>query len=79
MMVECAKVSRKILAQRAFDPYRGDPIFPARDDLNDRELEAFIRAKAETVYHPIGTCRMGTTPRPWSIRRCACVGSKDCA
>ena len=60
MMVECAKASRTILAQRAFDPYRGDPIFPARDDLNDRELEAFIRAKAETVYHPIGTCRMGS-------------------
>jgi len=23
-------------------------------------LEAFIRAKAETIYHPIGTCRMGS-------------------
>ena len=59
MMVECAKVSRAIFAQRAFDPYRGAPIFPARDDLDDRGLEAFIRAKAETVYHPVGTCRMG--------------------
>ena len=60
MMVECAKVSRAIFAQRAFDPYRGAPIFPARDDLDDRGLEAFIRAKAETVYHPVGTCRMGS-------------------
>jgi len=59
MMVECAKVSRDILAQQAFDPYRGAPIFPARDDLSDAELVGFIRAKAETVYHPAGSCRMG--------------------
>jgi len=59
MMVECAKVSREILGQRAFDPYRGAPIFPARDDLTDAELVDFVRAKAESVYHPVGTCRMG--------------------
>jgi choline dehydrogenase len=59
MMVECAKVSREILAQRAFDPSRGAPIFPARDDLTDTELADFVRAKAETVYHPVGSCRMG--------------------
>ncbi|KAF1711291.1 GMC family oxidoreductase [Pseudoxanthomonas kalamensis DSM 18571] len=59
MMVECAKVSREIFAQPAFDPYRGAPIFPARSDLSDRELADFVRAKAETVYHPVGSCRMG--------------------
>ena len=59
MMVECAKLSREVLAQAAFDDYRGAPIFPARDDLTDGELVEFIRAKAETVYHPVGTCRMG--------------------
>ena len=26
----------------------------------DAQLEAFIRAKAETIYHPVGTCRMGS-------------------
>ena len=59
VMLECAKVSRSIFAQRAFDPYRGAPIFPARNDLSDAELLEFIRAKAESVYHPVGTCRMG--------------------
>jgi choline dehydrogenase len=58
-MVECAKLSREVFAQKAFDVYRGAPIFPARNDLSDTELVDFIRAKAETVYHPIGTCRMG--------------------
>ncbi|KGQ17820.1 Choline dehydrogenase [Lysobacter dokdonensis DS-58] len=60
MMIECAKAARAIFKQPAFDAYRGAPIFPARDDLDDKALEAFVRAKAETVYHPVGTCRMGS-------------------
>ncbi len=60
MMVECARLSRELFAQKAFAPYRGAPIHPARTDLSDSELVAFIRAKAETVYHPVGTCRMGS-------------------
>jgi choline dehydrogenase len=59
MMVECARISRDVLAQKAFDGIRGAPIFPARNDLSDAQLVEFIRAKAETIYHPIGTCRMG--------------------
>jgi choline dehydrogenase len=59
MMLECAKLSRELFAQNAFDAYRGAPIFPAKHDASDDELLAFIRAKAETVYHPVGTCRMG--------------------
>ncbi|MDG2525434.1 choline dehydrogenase [Stenotrophomonas sp. HITSZ_GD] len=59
MMVECARLSRRILAQPAFDAWRGAPIFPARGDLDDAGLVDFIRAKAETIYHPVGTCRMG--------------------
>jgi choline dehydrogenase len=48
-----------LFAQKAFDAYRGAPIQPPRSDLSDSELIAFIRAKAETVYHPVGSCRMG--------------------
>ncbi len=59
VMVECAKISREIFEQTAFDPYRGTPIHPTRMDLSDDELIEFIRAKAESVYHPVGTCRMG--------------------
>jgi choline dehydrogenase len=59
MMLECAKLSRELFAQPAFDAYRGAPIYPGRNDLSDSELIAYIRAKAETVYHPVGTCRMG--------------------
>ncbi|MFA7322451.1 MAG: GMC oxidoreductase, partial [Dokdonella sp.] len=60
MMMEAARVSHTILAQAPFDRYRGAEIFPAADINDDRAIEAFIRRKAETVYHPVGTCRMGT-------------------
>ncbi|MGN0863910.1 MAG: GMC family oxidoreductase [Stenotrophomonas koreensis] len=63
MMVEAARLSRDILRQPAFERWRRAPIFPARDDLDDAGLEAFVRAKAETIYHPAGTCRMGNDAR----------------
>ncbi|MBB1060094.1 GMC family oxidoreductase [Marilutibacter spongiae] len=59
MMVECARLSRELMAQPAFDPYRGEPVHPGRDDLDDAGLAAFVRARAESIYHPVGSCRMG--------------------
>lgn len=58
-MIEAAKLSREILAQPAFDPYRGRNVFPETEPSSDAEWAAFIRRKAETIYHPVGTCRMG--------------------
>ncbi|HEX5306543.1 MAG TPA: GMC family oxidoreductase N-terminal domain-containing protein, partial [Dyella sp.] len=58
-MIEAAKLSREILAQSAFDPYRGEPVFPESELRSDAEFEAFIRRKAESIYHPVGSCRMG--------------------
>lgn len=63
MMVEAARLSRELLRQPAFDRWRRDPIHPAREDLDDAGLAAFVRAKAETIYHPAGTCRMGSDTR----------------
>ncbi|TCT23473.1 GMC family oxidoreductase [Thermomonas haemolytica] len=60
MMVECAKLSLELLSQKAFDPYRGAPIFPKDTPRTEAEFIAFVRQRAETVYHPIGTCRMGS-------------------
>lgn len=58
-MIEAARLSREILAQSAFDRYRGEEIFPGAGATSDSDLVAFIRRKAETIYHPSGTCRMG--------------------
>jgi choline dehydrogenase len=60
MMIECARFSLELFAQPAFDAYRGARIFPASIPRSEAELVEFIRAKAETVYHPVGSCRMGS-------------------
>ena len=46
-------LARKIAASNAFDPFRGAPVFEQDDP------EAYIRARSETIYHPVGTCKMG--------------------
>ncbi|RAN77053.1 GMC family oxidoreductase [Bacillus sp. SRB_336] len=58
-MIEAARLSREIFEQPAFDACRGKPVFPERPLRTDTEYAGFIRRKAETVYHPVGTCRMG--------------------
>ena len=58
-MVAAAKVSREIFAAAPFAAYRGEEILPGEDARSDADLAAFIRRKAETVYHPVGSCRMG--------------------
>ncbi|HEY6986052.1 MAG TPA: choline dehydrogenase [Rhodanobacteraceae bacterium] len=59
MLIEGARISREIFAQAPFAPYRGDEIFPGSSATTDTDLETFVRRKAETIYHPVGTCRMG--------------------
>ena len=59
MMVEGARIARAILAQPPFASYRGEELFPGIDVRDDADLAAFVRRKAETIYHPVGTCRMG--------------------
>jgi len=59
-LIEAARVSRQIFAAAPFDAFRGDEIFPGRAIDSDADLTAFIRHKAETIYHPVGTCRMGS-------------------
>ena len=62
VMLECARWSKEIFNQTSFDPYRDGFIFP-EDSVRTREEQIdFIRRKAETIYHPIGTCKMGDDP-----------------
>jgi len=58
-LVEAVQMSRDLLAARAFDRWRGAEIYPGDGVRSDADIIGAIRAKAETVYHPVGTCRMG--------------------
>jgi len=54
------EIQRKIMAASAFDDYRDDELFPGIETQNEEQIENFIRNKAETIYHPVGTCKMGS-------------------
>ena len=56
--------TRRVFQQPAFDPYRGAQLKPG-PDVNvddDAELDEWIKATGETLYHPVGTCKMGSDP-----------------
>lgn len=59
-LVEAVKLSRRILGAAPLAAYRGVEMFPGPQAQDDAALAEFIRHKAETIYHPVGTCRMGT-------------------
>lgn len=67
MMVEAVRLSREILAQPAFAPYRGEEILPGADVQDDAAIAAFIRRKAESIYHPVGTCKIGRKDDPDAV------------
>ena len=54
------KAMRRTLNAPAFAAYRGPELY-TQDLREDDEagIEAAIRARADTIYHPVGTCRMG--------------------
>lgn len=58
-MVKGVKLARRILAAPAFDHYRGAEIVPQAGCKTDDDIRGFIRQCAETIYHPVGTCKMG--------------------
>ena len=56
----CMRLTREIFAQPAFAPYRGEELAPGATAQDDAALDAFLKRKVESAYHPCGTCRMGT-------------------
>jgi choline dehydrogenase len=58
-MRACVRLTREIFAQPAFDRYRGREIAPGEAVQTDEQIDAFVREKAESAFHPCGTCRMG--------------------
>ena len=56
---EGLRLCREIVAQKAFDGLRAEEYAPGAAARSDEALDAYIRANAATLYHPVGTCRMG--------------------
>lgn len=61
-LVRGFKVMRRILSQPALADHRGRELDASGKARTDAEIEAFVRGHADTIYHPVGTCRMGSGP-----------------
>ena len=62
VLVEGVKLCRAIGYSNAFAPYRGEELHPGASARTDAEIESFVRAEAQTLYHPACTCKMGNDP-----------------
>ncbi|TLY85780.1 MAG: choline dehydrogenase [Gammaproteobacteria bacterium] len=61
------RLTREIFAQPAFDRFRGREIQPGAGVETDEQIDAFIRDKAESAFHPSCTCRMGSVTDPRAV------------
>jgi choline dehydrogenase-like flavoprotein len=59
ILIEGIKVARKILKTTAFDDIRGVEMAPGTDVQTDEEILRYLKNTTTTVYHPVGTCKMG--------------------
>lgn len=53
------RLTRDIFAQRAYSDFRGSEYAPGDAVHTNAQLDAYIRDNANTLYHPVGTCKMG--------------------
>ncbi|MDB4976400.1 MAG: Choline dehydrogenase [Myxococcaceae bacterium] len=55
------RMARHLMTMPSLRPYIGEPLLPGPEVADtDEALGAYVRAKTETLYHPVGTCRMGS-------------------
>ncbi len=66
-MRACVRLTREIFSQQAFDRYRGREIQPGAAVQTDEQIDAFIRDKVESAYHPSCSCKMGRADDPMAV------------
>ena len=61
-MIDGMRLLRRVADASPLDPYRGEEVEPGPATVSDEDLLDHVRRRANTAYHPIGTCRMGPGP-----------------
>jgi choline dehydrogenase len=61
------KIAREVAAQPALSRYRSAENAPGDEVQTDAEIDAWIARTGETIYHPVGTCRMGAAGDPMAV------------
>jgi choline dehydrogenase len=62
VVLACTRITRRIFEASALDAFRGIELAPGKDVQSDDEMLDWIMQTAETTYHPVGTCKMGSDP-----------------
>ncbi|HUI61149.1 MAG TPA: choline dehydrogenase [Steroidobacteraceae bacterium] len=66
-MRACVRLTREVFAQAAFARFRGREIQPGDAVQSDEQIDAFVREKVESAYHPSCSCRMGDANDPLAV------------
>ncbi len=61
-LVRGFKIMRELMHQPALTRQGGQELASSAAAQTDAQIEAYIRNHADTIYHPVGTCRMGPGP-----------------
>lgn len=61
-LIDGMRFARRLMATSAMDELIGAEMQPGKAIETDEDLLQFMRDKAETAYHPVGTCKMGSDP-----------------
>jgi choline dehydrogenase len=66
-MRACVRLTREIFAQPAFERFYSHEINPGAGVTTDADIDAFVKEKMQSGYHPCGTCRMGASNDPLAV------------
>ena len=58
-LIAGVRLARELAHAKAFEEFRGDELPEGAGAATDAEIAEFIRRETETLYHPVGSCKMG--------------------
>ena len=63
LLLHGVRLARDIVRREPLAGFVREELLPGDEAQDDGALMAHIRSRSQTLYHPVGTCRIGTDPR----------------
>merc|ERR1712142_1321012 len=68
----CVKKTRELMSQKALSKFSDGELLPGKDIQSDKMIDAFVRERANSAYHPSCTCKMGQESDPLTVLDPSC-------